>query len=360
MQVSPLCLPPECTPTDWYRNRISWRHKKRRNPLAGHRPLTRGELIRNGITRTTIRDNYTRVEYGVYLDNDSLLPATTDTGYTRSRRIPAAMLTLAHLIRHPHRIATGFGAASLYGMTYFVEEELLEFLAPPGSSPATAPDHVQVCPTRHHPTHVLSARSLDGDIPGLRVAPTGTTLSHMFRQVMESGGIHDALRAAPDLTSLRPELSPKFIKCVQVSDSFHQALGRVEPGNPAALRVPGGVDARLAAKIIDLTDVGAESPPESLLRLVVSDLASGLRSQIPVFKEDGSLLTVSDLGWEEPGVHLFYDGVHHLHRHQRDHDSKVLAALQRNGGHVIRVIAEDLNDLDAVIALRERISEALG
>lgn len=93
-----------------------------------------------GTTRASIRANYTRIEYGIYLDNDSLLPETTDTGHTRRRRIPAAMLTLAHLIRHPDRIATGFGGASAYGMTYFVEEELLEFLP------------LQVHPPPGHPT----------------------------------------------------------------------------------------------------------------------------------------------------------------------------------------------------------------
>lgn len=350
---------PECTPSDWYRNRISWRHSKRRSPLAGRRPLTRADLISMGTTRASIRANYTRIEYGIYLDNDSLLPETTDTGHTRRRRIPAAMLTLAHLIRHPDRIATGFGGASAYGMTYFVEEELLEFLSSPGSSPTRAPDHVLVRPTRHHPTHLFSAETLSGDFDGLRVASPGTTLSHMLRHIMETTSSDGRQWTAPDLTSLRPELSPEFIKCVQVSDSFHQALGKTRPGNPDALRVPGGADALLRAKVLGSTDVGAESPPETMLRLVVSDLASGLRSQIPVFKEDGSLLTVSDLGWEEYGVHLFYDGIHHLHRSQRDHDSKVLAALQRNGGQVIRVVAEDLKDPDAVIALRERVSEAL-
>lgn len=57
-----------------------------------------------------------------------------------------------------------------------------------------------------------------------------------------------------------------------------------------------------AASVLGSTDVGAESLQETLLRLAVNDLAPGLRSQIPVFKEDGKLLTVSDLGWGERGA----------------------------------------------------------
>jgi 4-hydroxy-3-methylbut-2-en-1-yl diphosphate synthase IspG/GcpE len=37
----------------------------------------------------------------------------------------------------------------------------------------------------------------------------------------------------------------------------------------------------------------------------------------------------------------------------------VLAALQRDGGRVIRVVSEDLKDADAVAALRDRIIEVL-
>jgi hypothetical protein len=127
------------------------------------------------------------------------------------------------------------------------------------------------------------------------------------------------------------------------------------------LRAPGGVDAIFAGRVLGYTDVGAESSSETLLRLAVSDLAPGLRSQIPVWKDDGSrLLTSCDLGWEDRRVFLFYDGAHHLQRTRRNHDSKVPAALQRDGGKVLRLVAEDVADAHAVSDLRERVAEALG
>ena len=120
------------------------------------------------------------------------------------------------------------------------------------------------------------------------------------------------------------------------------------------------MDATDAARVLGYTDVGAESPPETVLRLAVGDLAPGLHSQVPVFRDDGTLLTTSDLAWEDRGLHLFYDGVHHLRRAQRDHDSRVLAVLQRDGGRVLRVTAGDLRDVRAVAALRRRVAVALG
>jgi very-short-patch-repair endonuclease len=105
--------------------------------------------------------------------------------------------------------------------------------------------------------------------------------------------------------------------------------------------------------------VGAESPPETVLRLAVADLAPGLRSQIPVLRENGTLLTSVDLGWEDRRVHLFYDGGHHLEDGQRDHDSEVLAVLQQDGGRVFRVSAGMIRDVGEVRKLRERVAAAL-
>jgi hypothetical protein len=321
--------------------------------------MTRQELTKQGVTRATLRDNFTPAERGVYVGNEALLPETTDSGFRRDRRITALQLTIAHLLRHPKRMATGFGAASLYRMTSFVNEEILEFLAPHGTDPSSAPAHILVHPTRHLPTHLRGVRHVTGDLSHLRIADPGTTLSYMLHLVSTPDDARSSRWRIPDLTSVRPHLTPEFIRCVQSSDAFHHARGRQELDPLSGLMVPGGVDADLAARVLGATDLGAESPMETRLRLVVADLAPGLRSQIPVFKDNGNLLTISDLGWEDHGLHLFYDGEHHLKRSQRDKDSKVLAALQRDGGRVIRVVSEDLKDADAVAALRDRIIEVL-
>lgn len=308
-----------------------------------------------------VAKQFVRVEHGMYVHVDQLLPEKTDTGWTRLRRIPAATLVLAHLLRHPQRIADGFAAGAVIGMRSFVEEELLDVLAPPGATVARAPDHVRLTPTRLLDRYAESALSLPGDLGHLRYTDPGAALSRMLRTVAGRDADRDRRWKVPDLSEVRPGFTPEFLRCVQVSDSLHQGLCMQHPGTPEELRRPGGVDPVLASRVLGFTDVGAESPQETLLRLAVSDLAPGLRSQIPVWKDDGrGLLTASDLGWEERGLHLFYDGEHHRQQKQRDHDSKVLAALQRDGGRILRVVAEDLATVDAVVALRERVSEALG
>lgn len=355
-----LPLEHECWPSDWYIGQVPWRHRTRPSTVPNYRPRTSAELKKAGVTRVGVRDNWVKVDYGMYVHVSQLRPETTESGFRRARRVHPATLALAHLIRHPGRIATGFAAAVFYGMRYFVDEELLAFLASPGTRRAGAPDHVLLHPTRYVDLHRSTSVPVHKDHRQLRCVDAATALSHMLQAVRVPDADRERRWKVPDLSGIRPHLTPDFIRCVQVSDAFHQGVGRASPADHRKLRVPGGVDAMFAASVLGGTDVGAESPPETLLRLAVSDLAPGLRSQIPVFKEDGTLLTVSDLGWEDRGLHLMYDGIHHRQREQRDHDSEVLAALQHGGGRVLRVTAGNLASVDAITILRERVVDALG
>lgn len=357
--VALLPLQPRCRPTEWYLQRV---RKRRRvvdhSHLPDNRPMTRAQLLADGITPARIRKFFTTVEWGMHVHVDSLLTERTDSGHVRSRRIAAATLVRAHLATRPGRIATGFAAGPFYGMRYFVDEEILEFLVPNGAEIRGAPPHLRLTRSRQLDAYRNGARSLDPWFRTHLCTDPAVTLARMLLTLIEEDTGRDRHWRIPDLTTLRPHLSPAFIRCVQVSDHFHQAANAEKPGNVEPL-VAAGLPAEVAAAVLGATDVGAESPPETLLRLVVEDLAPGLRSQIPVFRENGRLLSSADLGWEERRVYLFYDGAHHLDRVQRDHDSEVLAILQQDGGRVFRVTAGNLQNADRVRELRGRIAAAL-
>lgn len=346
------CLMPEreCEVTDRYRERIRKRATHARE-LPGYRPVTRSDLKAAGVTRARIRKFFVNAEHGVFVHVDTLLPEMTATGYRRERRIPAVLLVRAHLLRRVERTATGFAAGLQYGMTHFVEEESLEFLVPNGADTTSAPPHVRLTRTRKLETYRRAALSLDPTCPDHRATDPAPTLARMLMATAEADADRSRRWRIPDLITVRLHLTPTFIRSVQVSDHFHQAWGAVAVGSAGPL-VAAGLSAETAAAVLGFTDVGAESPPETLLRLVVGDLAPGLRSQIPVFRENGKLLTTVDLGWEEHGIYLFYDGAHHLQKEQRDHDSEVFAVLQHRGDTVFRVTAGNLKDADKVLELR--------
>lgn len=319
--------------------------------------MTRGELRRAGVSDSALRKYFTRIEHGVYLHNGALLPEKTAGGHPRRQRIPALALVRGHVLHNPDHVATGFAAGVACGMRYFGQDVLLEFLVSRGAECANPAPHLQLTRTRRLAVFRSEAQTPDPAFPVLKCTTPAVTLGHMLRSLATEDTQRDQRWAAPDLTGVRPHLSPSFIRSVQASDALHQALRAPTPGTAENVR---GVSPAVASVVLGSTDVGAESPPESLLRLVVADLAPGLVTQIPVFRDNGYLLTTVDMGWEQRRVFLFYDGEHHLQRNQRDHDSEVLAVLQRNGGRVFRVTAGQLKDAKEVGTLREMITDALG
>lgn len=339
--------------SDWYRASIRTRWARRgKADSPTLTPLTRSELDARGVGRALRRDRYVRVEPGVYVPVELVREAARPHG----RSIDAVTLVRAHARRCPEHVATAFGAGAMYGMRYFCDEEPLEFIAPHGTGGTKAPDHVRYRASRRLGGYRETGRRPDARLPELVCAAPEVALGHMLATLGERDDGRDQRWRVPDLRGIRAGLSPTFIRQVQVSDAFHQAVGAQSVGSPARVRgcPPPDADVVLAA-----TDVGAESPPETVMRLLLADLAAGCRSQLPVWGSDGSLLTVVDLGWEEPKVSVFYDGEHHLSRDQRDHDSRVLAALQKDGGRVFRVTAGMVRGADAAAELRASVAEAL-
>ena len=114
---------------------------------------------------------------------------------------------------------------------------------------------------------------------------------------------------------------------------------------------------RLRATIA-LVDGGAESPYESLTRLML--VRAGLappQTQIQVIDESGRTVAYLDMGWPEKRVALEYDGIQHwTDARQRRRDIERLAELEALGWIVIR-ISSDMLRTPAVVV--ERVRAAL-
>jgi hypothetical protein len=95
--------------------------------------------------------------------------------------------------------------------------------------------------------------------------------------------------------------------------------------------------------VLEVVDPGAQSPPESYLRLLL--IEAGLPwplTQIQVLGADGLPIAYLDMGWPDLMVAVEYDGDHHrVDRHQYLKDIRRLELLERLGWLIIRVVAED-------------------
>ncbi len=119
-----------------------------------------------------------------------------------------------------------------------------------------------------------------------------------------------------------------------------------------AARHPGARGISRLAETIALVDGGAESPYESLTRLML--VRAGLpapQTQIRVVDEYGFGVAYLDMGWPEHRVAVEYDGAQHwTSAQQRRRDIERLAALEALGWIVIRVSSDMLRTPAAVVA----------
>jgi hypothetical protein len=113
---------------------------------------------------------------------------------------------------------------------------------------------------------------------------------------------------------------------------------------------------RRVAIVAPLVDGRSESPPESWVR--VACVRAGLPAPVPqyVVLAAGDFLGRVDLAWPEARLIVEYEGAHHFEDGQIRRDDERYRRLAAAGWRVIRLSANDLRDMVAVVA---RIAAAL-
>jgi REase_MTES_1575 len=115
-------------------------------------------------------------------------------------------------------------------------------------------------------------------------------------------------------------------------------------------------------RALALVDGGAESPYESLTRLML--VGAGLpapQTQLPVLDEFGFVVAYVDMGWPEYRVAVEFDGAQHWsNASQRSRDIERLAELEALGWTIIRVSSDMLRTSAVVIRRVGAALEAAG
>jgi hypothetical protein len=111
-------------------------------------------------------------------------------------------------------------------------------------------------------------------------------------------------------------------------------------------------------KTLSLVDGGAESPYESLTRLMI--VGAGLprpQTQLPMFDQLGFVVAYLDMGWPEYRVGVEFDGAQHwTDARQRSRDVERLADLEALAWTIIHVSSDMLRTSAVVVG---RVSAAL-
>ncbi len=113
---------------------------------------------------------------------------------------------------------------------------------------------------------------------------------------------------------------------------------------------------RRVRRAVDLVDARSESPPESWVRVACA--LAGLPAPVPQYDvvHDGVWLARADLAWPEAKLLVEYEGEYHFDGVQLIRDDARIQRLIAAGWRVIRLAAQDLRDMEGVVA---RIRTAL-
>lgn len=310
-------------------------------------PVARKTLVAGGMSRSRIRASYAPVTRSLLLPRPvSELPAGHGIeGLGRAIATgrgddPGAFLhdavtrARAHAAENPSSMVGGWAALGIHGLPYWADAAPVllhsRCSSPCGPGRTAVASRTPLRPViRAWPKGVEPVYP-DPVVPGLAVVPVEIAVAQCLASVLAQR--HTWFTAGAN------GLRVADVRAVQLLDAVRQCtrLGEQELLAGCARRV----DAAVAARLVALSDAGAQSPQETMLRLVVRDLLpSGYHwmSQVEVsWGHRAKDRTVLDLACPELGVGLYYDGGSHTGGAQRQKDFVQIQELRDKGWETVR------------------------
>ncbi|MDO5670817.1 MAG: hypothetical protein Q4G50_12555 [Corynebacterium sp.] len=273
-------------------------------------------------------------------------------------RVPHRLRALAHHWSRPGSVLAEWSALELLGLSEFSAGADVTLLCSANHRVAADAASATVRRRRaHHTTTLLFA-----DERPVLVTERMTTLAACLR------ALHNKEHAWEIPASL--EVDPVTVMSVQLIDRFCRVFQVSHEEVRAGMSKQ--VSARELGRILALSDPGAESKPETVLRLLaheaVGDLPGvRLETQVPLYTDgtvgepgevdrSRTLLTRFDVAERRLRIGLQHDGEHHLQRSQRDKDAEINADVLKFGWNQIRTSAGMLR---RTAETKRRIREAV-
>lgn len=340
-------------PGPWYTRRI----------LPDIKPRRRKELLDKKVASMwDVDNNHEKVAHGIVVPPGSRerLMAGNGTGDGAVDWGPFAfdMVTRARSahLQLPEHVLGGWAAAPFLELPYWADAAPVLMLGP-GSRGSLSQDKAARYPERAVVRDLPDGTATvcpDPMFPTLRTVTSEVSLAECLRQVKRGSSWWDVPLVA--------NMAPEEVKAVQVIDAFRQcsyitAESLLSAGS-------GVIDRYWLTRVMRLSDNGAQSPRETLLRLYVRDLLpAGLnwRSQLNVpYRSAGSggetRRTWFDLGCEEICLGLYYDGKFHGEPSRKHKDFQQIQDLKDRRWEVIRVDRDLMRNVPAML---EQISNAI-
>lgn len=353
----------------WRRAAADGRIQPGRGPIFTRRvlpallPVLRCEARAAGVPRRTL-DQWESPARGVVLPptdpgQDTSGPPTrlgpggwSDRPHPYTRDIVTRLR--AHWLLAQDAVAGGWAAAGLHGLPYWADSEPVLLLTGRTRSGRRSLRR----PVFRNLPDGLPTVCVDPAFPLLRAVDAGTAAAQCLATVL-SGKKYWPVAEVPGLTG-------REVQAIQLIDAFYQCTELTEQQVLQSARHI--VDRRSVQRLLSLADYGAQSPMETVLRLLVRDALPPEHrwtSQVRVATDDGEVLrdgvfaagtTTPDLACIRLKVALYYDGGHHRDADQTDVDFRLFQRLKDAGWEVVRVDRQLLRER---AELRSQIAAAV-
>lgn len=319
-----------------------------RRVLPTRTPMLRTDALARGIPRSTV-DRWDKPVRRIVLPP---LPDPAETAETAPRLGPAGhgddpapytwdIVTRVRALWLLTRdaVVSGWGAAALHGLPHWADSERAVFL-----STRTRRNNSGNGAVFRELTPGTVTVNPDPEFPDMRVITAAHAAAQCLATILHGKKwwyVHHV-----------PGLDDRHVRAIQFIDAVYQCShltrNQILEG---ARRI---VNRRVLKRLLPLTDYGAQSPMETVLRLIVRDeLPAGhtWTSQVRIDLADGDVAgpasartTVPDLACTRLGVALYYDGRHHDGADQTDTDFVLFQKLRGVGWEAVRVNRTLLSD----------------
>ncbi|HIW92450.1 MAG TPA: endonuclease domain-containing protein [Candidatus Corynebacterium avicola] len=315
-------------------------------------PRRRRDLLADGTPRRKV-DSWERLASGIVLPpaprGASSLPpghrlgpggwSAEDPG-----RLAWDILTRlrAHWLSTPDSVGAGWCAIAAHGMPYWADSEPVLLLSERRRRNRTGAGTA----THRQLADGTRTVAIDPLFPSLEVVDAGTAVAQCVATIRAG----KKTWWVPEV----PGLDDREVRAIQFIDAAYQCTHL--DTDSIRSRARNIVDRRTLDGLLGLCDLGAQSPMETITRLVLRDeLPAGhsWTSQVTISLDNGTVrrqsapgdnVTTPDLACTSLRVAVYYDGNHHSSEEQKLRDFRLYQRLKSLGWEAVRIDKELLRD----------------
>ncbi|WP_300612893.1 hypothetical protein [Corynebacterium sp.] len=314
-------------------------------------PRTWRQLQDRGVTRTMLHRYFEPCTFKTWLAKPPEILRALELAQTAKQRaailerhasrpaleFPHDTRVRGHFMAHPSWIAGGISALAMQGFPYFHEGQPAHMITPSSRKSTQHPRQARRSTVKVTFEPILRHDAL---LPDLPLAPLSIAASQFLTSICQQKHTWYSARL--------PCIKPVHLRIIQGAD----ALCTFTKLTPAELLAQVNnvlpVSREVHRVVLKHGVLGADSPPETWMRLLLKPLLPDLEVQVRISDSDGPVAT-ADLGSWETGLMIFYDGAYHSAAEQREWDTEVNTRLTALGLIPLRLSALSMRSPEQVL-----------